>query len=338
MQAKYCYILIIITVILGACGVNKDLAPSGATDAKPDAVRSAAQSAFAGLDNDSTPLPVELPLPKQNMTVGSMPASQTTSQAGMLVTVEIDTFKVFNDTVSLKDAENQMRSFVRELALDNALPYDVSLTGFTSTMYVDRNDRFDESVAKSIFMMSSSAGRFVKEEFLDRYPTFDTRNHTFSYRMHYRAQILPLEKVYNPSMTMDVKISETLLHSGEQFSLSITPNTDGYLYIFNFLSDQSVVMVFPRQDMQDNQLVAGQPWKQNLSAVCDPDKDFIIETLYMIFSADKIAGWEAFQSNRNEADLVFSTGEESFILFNDWLAKSDPARRLEKMAQLHIYR
>jgi hypothetical protein len=78
--------------------------------------------------------------------------------------------------------------------------------------------------------------------------------------------------------------------------------------------------------------------EQTVGAIRDPNKEDTIETLYFVFSQDPIAGWEDFKSNRSVDNLVFSAGEESFILFQNWLARSDPKRRVEKMAQIHIFK
>ena len=305
--------------LLGACTANQPQAAPKPTDGKLNQQR--VEQLYGELETGSA--------------VGSGSVRITpAAKPGDLVVVEIDTFRVFNETVSLKEAENQTRNFVRELALDRALPTDITLTSLSTNMYAQRRDSFDESAALGIFMLSSSAGRFVKEEFLRKEPSFTGPN--LKYRMHYRAQILPQERLYNPSMALGVELSETLLQHGQTFRIKVNSNTDGYLYAFDFLSDNSVALFFPTLNQSDNRIKAGQPWTQEAMAVCDPSKEITIETLYFVFSQDPIAGWENFRSNRSADDLVFSAGEESFTLFQSWLAQSDPSRRVEKMAQIHI--
>lgn len=332
----------VTALLLSACSGNKKKVLNSGRDGSSTVDKQRSEQVFNELEGKPAP---QQPQPKPqgaevapNVVASTASPSAPLPKPGEAIVVEIDTFRVFNDSVSLKDAETQTRNFVRELALDKALPSDVSLTSLTTTMYVERNARFDESAARGIFMMSSSAGRFLKEEFLKREPSFDVKSHSMKYRMHYRAQVMPLEKTYNPSMNLQVKLSETLLKDGEEFKISVTSNTDGYLYFFDFLSDNSVALVFPNQDLSDNRIRANQKWEQDAVAVCDPQKDFTIETLYFVFSADPIVGWESFRSNRSATQLVFSAGEESFILFQNWLARSDPKRRVEKMAQIHIYK
>ncbi len=268
----------------------------------------------------------------------SYPVKVLTSASGQAISVEIDTLFVFSDNISVKEARAQTLQAVRKLALEKALPVEINLSSMTATLEVETNASYDQSVATGIFMMSSSAGRFISEKVLSASPVFDERSNTLKYKMRYQAEIIPLERAYNPSLKLDIKLSETLLQDGGQFSLSLVPNANGYLYLFDFFADGSAALVFPNLDISDNTLEAGLKWEQTLRAVCDPERDYSIETLYFIFSTEPISGWEDFHSNRSANDLVFSAGEESFMLFQKWLSKSDPAQRVEKMAQIHIFK
>lgn len=338
-MVKRCfYLALCLALLLSACARAKTQPPQKepVRDADSAALRSRSNALFEELEGGGR-------APESQVRDGQASSNiriskQTLPQAGETVVVEIDTFKVFNYGVSIREAESQTREMVRQLAMERALPADISLSTLSATMYVERNARFDESAAVGVFMMSSSAGRFLEEEFLRKEPVFDNKANSLVYRMHYRAKILPLERSYNPSMHLKLKLSETLLKDREDFTISLIPSVAGYLYFFDFLSDSSVALVYPNADYRDNYLRAGENWEQKLSAVCDPNSDYSIETLYFVFSMDPIAGWEDFRSNRNSQDFVFSAGEESFILFQNWLAKSNPMRRIEKMAQVNIFR
>lgn len=327
-------VLTMTALLLWACAGNQaEIQPK--RDASYSETREAAQRLTDEMDGKTEPVrtataPILQAKPKLTVPIPQVKPGQT-------VSVEVDTFRVYNDDISLKEARAQTLQFVRQLALEKALPTEISITSLTATMLVEHNARYDESVATGIFMLSSSAGRFVREELLFAEPEFERKSSSLRYRMHYRAQIVPLEKLYNPSLRLDVQISETLLKDGDEFSLALTPNASGYLYLFDFLSDGSATLVFPNQDMPDNSLQAGRKWQQNLRAVSDPQRDYCIETLYFVYSLEPISGWEDFRSNRSAGDLVFSAGEESFILFQNWLSRSDPLKRVEKMAQLHIF-
>ncbi|MDD2230010.1 MAG: DUF4384 domain-containing protein [Candidatus Cloacimonetes bacterium] len=253
------------------------------------------------------------------------------------ISVEIDTSQAFPISVSVEQARSKTLQLVRQLAMEKALPQDVNLSSFTSSQYVEKNFQFDERIATSIFMNCSSSGRIISEEISNDYPYFPKKSQVYRYFMKYKAKILPLEIAYNPSIDMNVKLSKTLLKDKEEFSLTVTPNQDGYLYLFDYLPDNSVAMVFPTLRFPANVLKSGEAWQQKLTAVIAPDAEHSIETLYFVFSLEPIAGWESFKSNLSDTELVFNAGEESFMLFQKWLGKSDPMKRLEKMAQLHIF-
>lgn len=254
------------------------------------------------------------------------------------VSVEIDTFRVFTEDISRRIARENTLQFAREIALSKALPQELAISSLTTDMYVERNRSFDEQTARSIFMMSSSAGRFLSENIVDSKIKDDPRGHTFSYHLKYKAEIMPMPRVYNSELDLKVSASNTLLKDGESFDLEIKPTMDGYIYIFDFLPDNSVSLAFPTPQMKDNTLKANLPWRLNMGVKALPDRQISIETLYFVFSSTPISGWDIFKVQDIEQGLVFSAGEESFVLFQKWLGKSDPNKRVEKMLQLHIMR
>jgi hypothetical protein len=257
---------------------------------------------------------------------------------GFAVSVEIDTFRVFGDNISWREAQNQTIQFARELRSGKALPMDLAITSLTTDMYSERNNKFDESTARSIFMISSSAGRFLDEKILSLERQDLAGSQLFHCRIRYRASILAQKQLFNSELDLKVKASNTLLKDKDQFQLELCPNQDGYLYIFDFYPDNSVAVVYPNRALTNNFLKKNESWKQSLEAVAFPDREITIETLYFVFSTVPIAGLEAFGTNESAEELVFSGGTESWILFQKWLGRSDPARRVEKMLQLHIIR
>ncbi len=254
------------------------------------------------------------------------------------VRVEVDTFRVFNDTVSLQQAREQTLAFAREVALQKALPVDVTINTLFTDMYVERNANFDEQAAKSVFMLSSSAGRFQSEKVLEERPVFDQASRSLRCHIRYQAEVVRLPRAYNSAYDLRVSISNTLLRDGDRFEATATANQDGHLYIFDFLPDNSVTLAFPTRLHPDNRIEAGEPWRQQLGAAILPGRDVCVETLYFVFSADPISGWEDFCANASPSDYALSGGEDSFIKFQTWLGRGDPSKRVEKLAQLHIFK
>lgn len=319
-----------LLLVLTGCAGNKE---SPAADA--GASSSQAEMAFANMEGR----PVS-----QASVQASQPGSagsetiRIEAEAGGKVSVKIDTFRVFNASVSLQEAREQTLAFAREVALQKALPVDVTINTLFTDMYVERNYEFDEQTAKSIFMLSTSAGRFQAEKVLKAYPVIDQASNSFSYHISYAAEVIRLPRAYNSAYDLKVSLSNTLLRDGDPFLVSATANSDGYLYIFDFLPDQSVTLAFPTRLYPNNRIEAGEPWTQQLAAVVLPGREHSIETLYFVFATEPIAGWEDFCANVSASDYALSGGEGSFIQFQTWLGRGDPSRRVEKLAQLHIYK
>lgn len=255
---------------------------------------------------------------------------------GSKLTVEIDTFFVYDLSTSPREAKEKTLAQVRELALQKALPMDVSISTMVTDMYVEINEKFDEHAAKSVFMLSSSAGRFENELLLGSKTSIEDAY--MRCEIKYKAEIVQLPKAYNSEYDLKLELSETLLRDGQYFWVSATANRDGFLYVFDVLPDNSVTLVFPSQLFPNNQIWAKEPWRQRFGAATMPDRDYSIETLYFIYSAREISGWEDFSSNFELESSADFDDNQSFVRFQKWLGRSDPSHRVEKLAQLHIFK
>lgn len=226
-------------------------------------------------------------------------------------TVDLDGTFIYSTSVSIQEARNQSLQAMRKAALEKSLPQDITVSSLISNMSVEINARFDERIAASVFMNSTSSGRIMEEKVLRAEPLFDSKQQLFKYRMRYRASILPLKAVYNPSLELKVVLSEVMLSDGDEFNLSLFPNQDGYLYMFDFYPDNTVAMVFPTLVLEDNYLPKHKAWQQKLTAVVAPGQQHSIETLYFVFSTEPIAGWESLkkQSQRHRTGVFCRRGK-----------------------------
>ncbi len=252
------------------------------------------------------------------------------------VHVSIDTLKTYTEETSLKEAKANLLAFARQCALEKAIPSNLSLTSLVTDMYVEKGSQFDEATARSIFMLSSMAGLFLNEKKDYSTPLF--KGDHYILKISYKTEIKPVTSERDPALYLDLDLSETLLQDGEEFNISVKPSQNGYLYLFNFLADNSVVLFFPTIQFKDNFL------KRNCTKIFPAEaradknskKAFTIETIYAVFSKTPIAGWEKFKINADSAQISFSGGEESFTLFQQWLSRTNPSNYDEKMAQIHI--
>ncbi|MCB5224825.1 MAG: DUF4384 domain-containing protein [Candidatus Cloacimonadaceae bacterium] len=317
----------LLLLMAGCASVGKNAATNDAEASRAGAARAFHEEGSDVLEPHFT---TGKSLPKQNQQIVS--GAQV---PGSRVTVEIDTFFVYGFETSPQEAREKSLARTRELALQKALPVDVSISTMVTDIYVEINDKFDEHMAKSIFMLTSSAGRFENETLVRSKTTVGSD--FMRCEISYKADIIQLPRAYNSEYNLKVELSETLLRDGERFWVHATANRDGYLYVFNVLADNSVALVFPSRLFPDNRVWAQEPWSQRLGAATLPDRDHSIETLYFIYSAREITGWEDFSIN-SEDGFIDPADDQSFIKFQRWLGRGDPGLRVEKLAQLHIFK
>lgn len=298
-----------------------------------EASRSAAEKAF---QEEASPALEPIQSPGKAASKQTQETVSGLTSPNSKVTVELDTFFVYDQNTSPREAREKSLVQIRELALQKALPVDVSISTMVTDMYVEINEKFDEHAAKSVFMLSSSAGRFENEKVI--HLTSTVENDLIRCDISYEADIIKVPKAYNSEYNLKVELSETLLRDGQYFWVSATANRDGYLYVFDILSDHIVTIVFPSKLFPDNQIWAKEPWRQRFGAATMPDRDYSIETLYFIYSAREISGWEDFSVDLERGRSFDFDKVQSFVRFQKWLGRSDPSLRVEKLAQLHIFK
>jgi formylglycine-generating enzyme required for sulfatase activity len=241
----------------------------------------------------------------------------------------------FANTVPPAQARAEMLMHLRAEAIKKALPPKISLDDLVADMFVDAAG-LDRDAARSAYLSSSAAGMIVREEIMDEQFNLTKGSDKYAYMMKYEAGVLPWELTYDPELELKVELSMSTVQDGEGTELSVSANRDGYLYVFEFLSDGTVTLLLPGNPEPANELRQDEAWTKGLSARIAPGKGEGIETLYFVFSTSPIGSYEDFGFVKNAEAASFSTGEESFTLFQRWLAKGNPQDRVENMAQIHI--
>jgi hypothetical protein len=253
-----------------------------------------------------------------------------------LVTVAIDTVKVYTEDTSLKDAKSDLLKLARQSALEKAIPSNMSITSLTTSMYAENNNAFDEEIAKSVFINSTMAGYFLNEKIVWSSP--DYRNNLITLRIKYSVDIKPRHDDQFRADLINLELSDTYVKDGTDLTIRVIPETDGYLYLFDFLSDNSVVLIYPNLIDRANQVTQDKPKQLVVTAVkgIDDKAAVTVETIYAVFSKTELVGWERFQIQDSKDNIIFSAGEESFQLFQKWLSQIHPLESDEKMVQIHI--
>lgn len=254
-----------------------------------------------------------------------------------IVHVSIDTTMTFSEEKAIKTARVEIIQFARQCALEKVIPSNMTISSLVTSMCSEHASDIDETIAKSVFINSSLGGYITEEQYSIEKPQFG--QDTFILRINYNAEIIPKFKERNESSYFDLTLNDNYVKSGSDITIKVKAYNDGFIYVFNFLSDNSVILMLPNLASKDNKVLREQAKDWTFTAYKDKESgsNVTVETIYVVYSVQEIFGWQKFKNNVNSQNIIFSAGEESFQLFQKWLSSTDSATTEEEMIQIHIY-
>lgn len=257
--------------------------------------------------------------------------------------VVVDTTIAFPLNITPAEARNQTLAVARQEAIRQAVPEEVLDVSLFTDKQAQIGKAVEEETAHSIFALSTRAGMIVEEKILQDEP--EIRKKMLYYHMRLQAGVQPVQGRRDPSLDLQLKVNDHNLRDGEKLIITAQANRDGYLYIFNFLSDNSVQLLFPNGFTRNNFIKANQAFTLPTKAeeaqgiaykvVARKDVKVTNEVIYAVFSLKPIAGWEKF-SQVQQGYVNWSAGDESFARFQRWLLAVPLDQRLEREAPIHI--
>jgi hypothetical protein len=259
--------------------------------------------------------------------------------------VVIDTTMVFDSHISIAEAKNKTLAFARECAIKKIVPEEVMTSSVLTDLRAESGRQAMEQTAINLFAISTQAGYIVDEKVIIATPTFEKE--MLIYRIKLQALVEPTQGERNPALSLDLSINRNVLKSGERLVVTAKSSENGYLYLFDFLADNSVLLMFPNPISPDNAIKAGIPL-QIPTAVeqkkgifykvqADPNKPVTAEAIFGVFCKNRIAEIDNFQTVRKDF-TVLSAGEQSFTDFQKWLVRVPLSQRVEKVIPIQIFK
>jgi len=266
-------------------------------------------------------------------------------QSANAVSVLIDTVMVFNSHTSVAEAKNKTLAFARECAIKKVVPEEVMTSSVMTDLRAESGRQALEQTAINIFAISTQTGYIVDEKVIVAAPTFE--NEMLLYRVKLQALVEPTQGERNPALSLELTVNRNVLKSGEQLVITAKSSTDGYLYLFDFLADNTVLLMFPNPISPDNIIKDGVPLqiptaneqKKGISykVQADPNKPVTAEAIFGVFCKNRIAEIDKFQTVRKDF-TVLSAGEKSFTDFQKWLVRVPLSQRVEKIIPIQIFK
>ena len=255
--------------------------------------------------------------------------------------VTIDTTMQFPATVSLAGAKSEIIRAARAAAVRKMVPEKVSVTSLLTDMMSQTGETPDENTVWSTFALSAVSGYITEEKIVEISPRFGEGD-IFDVHLTMKLYIKQVTGERDPGYTLNLDLADPYLQAGEALDLTVSASHPGYLYLFNFLSDNSVVLLFPNAHQPDNYIKPNTPidvFGEGLRyrVMPAPGEDATVETLYGVLCKKPVSNLEQFRKAGSKDQVVFSAGQETYSQLQRWLSQIPLSQRTEKAVQIHIF-
>lgn len=189
-------------------------------------------------------------------------------------------------------------------------------------------------------------GHIVREEILDEssveYTNVPGRPPQVYYRVKIRAQVAVEQGELDPTFSLQVKANKDIFRENEIMTINIKATQDCYVYVFNIMANDSLLVLFPNLYMQDNRLKADStlhlmPTGLSLQVSLLPGMNRATELIYVVASKQR---YKFAPEWRDEDKALRSTATKSFAFIElpRWLANIPPDKRTDRVVVYEVYR
>ncbi len=189
-------------------------------------------------------------------------------------------------------------------------------------------------------------GHVVNEEVLEEGPVTYTnipgKPPQLYYRVKIRAQVALEQGEPDPTFSLEVKTNKTIYRENETMTIDIKATQNCYVYVFNIMANDSLVILFPNLYMQNNRLKADStlhlmPEGLSLQVSLLPGMQRATELIYVVATKQR---YKFAPECSDEDQVLRSTATQgfAFIELPRWLANIPPDQRTDRVVAYEIYR
>ncbi|MFC1481914.1 DUF4384 domain-containing protein [Candidatus Neomarinimicrobiota bacterium] len=339
---------LLITLALLFVGCAGGLGSKAPEDPTKEA-KAAAGQAFQELESgEQVPLPGVTPEPDagegdiSELAKAAADFTDYTVQPGWFM---VDTTITFANSVAPDQARNQTLNAARAGGLEKSIPPEISFSSLLTDIMAEEAGAAMEQSTWSTFAFSTVSGYIIDETILASELLTGAKPGAYDYRVVLEARVEPVKGERNPALRLEVDVAERYLKDGDELVVKVRSTRAGYLYIFDFLSDNSVLLMYPNA-MLEAAAIPGGEWLEiptdqerargiHFRVAADPDVITTTESIYAVFTLNPIARLD--DLIKIQRDYVqFSAGDASFTNFQRWLAEIPLGQRTEKAVRIHI--
>lgn len=255
-------------------------------------------------------------------------------------TVSIDTVFFYPTSISIDAAKTESLNRCRKIAIEMTVPKKTIIAGNALLEKFESDGEYHENAAFTSFHSSTSLGYIVNENILKSTPENFIKN-GFNYRIFYKATVKIPEGERDPSLKIDCWSQSKSMNDGDALVLFTKSSQNGFLYIFHFMPDQSVELMFPNTYLINNRITKDSLNKFppddriNIRLAGLPDRKITTETFYAVLCKTEIPElMKIVQLNKKSGRI--SAGDKSFEMFQSILANIPLSYRAESACQVLV--
>jgi len=257
--------------------------------------------------------------------------------------VEVEHTLPFSNTVSFSQAKKELLQYLRNEAVSKKVPPTVEVTSLLTDMMSESNGVANEQSAWSGFFKSTVSGVITDEEILiDGFPK-EIKN-GYEKTMKLKAYVEPVSGQRDPGFYVDVQLENNMLKAGDELAFSVTPSKDCYLYVFNLMADQNIMLMLPNEYFTENYIKGGTTMEipdpairkyQKFRVAPIPGHEITSESIYIVCTKESVQMIDNLPMIGTSVN-VFSDKSQDFIKLQRWLTNIPLDQRIEKNLIYHV--
>ena len=259
--------------------------------------------------------------------------------------IEVSDSRIFSNSVSPDKAKQELLQILRNEAVSRKVHANIEVTSLLTDVMSEVEGEAREQTAWAGFFKTTVSGVITQEEILSDQLIPLEGKENYEKKMTLKAHVEPVQGQRDPGFYVDVQLDNNLLKAGDELAFSITPSKDCYLYVFNLMADQNILLMFPNDYMKDNFVPAVEriqipdPGIRNYAKFVVapmPGEELITaESVYIVCSREEVPMIKGLMKIGTSMP-VFSANSQSFIKLQRWLSNIPLDQRVEKNLIYHV--
>jgi len=256
--------------------------------------------------------------------------------------VEVEETRNFSNSVSPDRAKQELLQILRNKAVSKKVPPNVEVSQLLTDVMSESEGSASEQTAWSGFFKHTVSGVITAEEILiDKLqPVEDGYKKT----IRIKAYVEPVRGQRDAGFYIDVALENNLLKAGDELAFSVTPSKDCYLYVFNLMADQNIMLMLPNEYFEDNFIKGGTTMQipdpvirkyRKFRVAPMPGEDLTSESVYIVCTKEEVPAIRDLPQI-GTAIQVFSGKSQDFVKLQRWLTNIPLNQRVEKNLIYHV--